>query len=734
MPRYTYNGKTYNVPDAEVKGFLSRKPNAKPIEDGAPFMTSVGITSDTRGSQPQHKILTSRESNIPTPTDTTVDENQPAGAYSPQSARISLFQPMIPPKVGPIDTKFAKPEDLFRPKSTQEVIGDSIRNGLAAHMADPAVQFERALQVYRDSGEYERDKAKEVGEQSLPPVAHEWLEKNKPQRDRSQGVLTERWSGQRAERKDTEQDNTDLVNRFIANSNEGRNFAAEHAEQVKWLNEQIATLEAKIEDSEKNAPRVKKSQYVQTSSGQYGNSGYWADIEVPENYDDLSTARTQLVELNNLRDAIKDGDRTAVGQFWGELKRRAGAGVIDIATLGISDPLLKAGVNRALQNPENTLTREATDLLGQYQSLHANERSIAQDIAQGTYGSLAFMAQFAATGGIAAGITKGASTAIASKLGGSLAAKAVGKMGQTVGDAFVRTALSPSTLAGAYELNMQNPGSFLDAYSQKFTQNLIEFASEGMGAAMPGAKIFGGAKTRFGRTLSKVGGYTGVQDIGTEYLEEQFATLGHALTGDGQGSWADFVDPRSQLVTLGSVALMQLPNVTITAGGYAAGKAHNVVQTRSIRRGYDRNRENMTLAFGQNTAEIVGVVDAQIDGAPDTAIPSLITTLAEDTEMNDRQKDAVVKYALSRAAYQGLNRAKTEEIEAAVQRVSPLVEQNVNPQTGTVRTIRISGTDTPVQSLGGNIVRREDGTIDRERSDKQQFYADPETGERKVEE
>ncbi len=213
-----------------------------------------------------------------------------------------------------------------------------------------------------------------------------------------------------------------------------------------------------IRDAEKNAPRVKKSQYVQTSSGQYGGSGHWQDVEMPENHEDISAARTQLVRLENLQKAVEDGDKSAWTQFWNEMGRQSGEGVMNIATLGISKPLTNAGVSRALQDPENELTKEATDLLGQYHVLHAHDRSIAQDIANGTYDSLAFMGQFAATGGIAGALTKGASTAIASKLGGSLAAKAVGKMGETIGGAFVRTVLSPSTLAGAYELNMQNPG------------------------------------------------------------------------------------------------------------------------------------------------------------------------------------------------------------------------------------------------------------------------------------
>jgi hypothetical protein len=725
MPRYTYNGKTYNVPDDRVEGFLSRKPSAKPLEASSPVMTSVGIgTSLTAPAKTGN--LTLRESDILKSTDTTVAGNQPAGVYSPESALPALKMP----SVGPVDTTFTSPAEFFAPKSNEAVVIGALRNDLAAHMADPAVRFERELQVYRDSGEYERDKSKELGEQSLPAIAHDYLERIKPHRDRSKGVLTEMMSGERTERKATEQEQADLVNRFLANDSNGQRYAAEYAGQVKWLDDQIVALEAKIGDSEKNAPRVKRDIVVGGAST-YGIPSNIVTVNAPENFQDTEAARTQLSELKSLQKAVADGDRSAWTQFWNEMGRRSGAGVMNIATLGISEPLTQAGVNRALQDPDNELTKEATDLLGQWQSLHANDRSIAQDIANGTYGSLAFMAQYAVTGGAASALTKGASTVIASKLGSSVAAKAVGKMGQTVGDAFVRTALSPSTLAGAYELNTQNPGSFLDAYSQKFTQNLVEYASEGMGAVMPGAKIFGGAKTSLGRALGKVSEYTGVQDVGTEFLEEQLATLWHAATGDGQGSWADFVDPRSQLVTLGSVALMQLPNVMISAGGYAAGKAHNVVQTRSIRKGYNDNLKNLNFVLGKNAAEIVGVVNEQVDGSPDTAIPSLIDALASDNEMYDAQKDAIMKYALSRAAMSGLEKAKTEEVEAITQRVAPLIEENLNTDMGAVVSIKVSGVDTPVQSVSGRIVQHEDGTIDDKKSDAHIFYTDPE-GKRKV--
>ena len=78
------------------------------------------------------------------------------------------------------------------------------------------------------------------------------------------------------------------------------------------------------------------------------------------------------------------------------------------------------------------------------------------------------------------------------------------------------------------------------------------------------------------------------------------------------------------------------------------------------------------------------------------------------------------------------NRAVRREREMSdlTQRVSRDVDSNLNESTGTLMSANIGGKEAQV--MKGNIVQQEDGTIDYDRSDKEIYYVNPETGKKEV--
>lgn len=625
MPRYTSNGKTYNIPDDKVEAFLLNRPDAQPLSAGAPVMLGPGIGT------PQNAGATSRESNISSTPGQPSAESSPITPYSAQTgglANLSDGVGYLPP-VPKVETP-------------------------QAPRFDPVSQLPSGV-------------------------------------DQVAGIM--------------------------------RDFNPTEAQRI---DSEIRGLEAKIAEAEKNAPRTTKT--FMLGGSMYG-SPQSATVSVPENFEDMEAAKTQLTELRKLREAVDskaEGD-SFVSQLGSEFGRRAGEGVMNIATLGLSKPLTGAAVNRALQDEDNELSQEASDLISRWQSI--NERPFWADAASGLYDSAAFMAQMAATGGVLSGLTKGTATAIAGRLGGTKMAQAVGKLGGETATALVRTALAPSTYARAIEDNAVNPGSFLDAFGRAYTQNMIEFATEAVGKYMPG-RVFGN-KTGFGRFINRAGDLTGIQpgigELGEEYLAEAL----HATVGDGQGDWASFVDPRFHALTAVTVGLFQLPYVAINSAGYGAAQAHNVAQKRSIRKGVDENVKNITSLFGESAPQVIETINSIVDADPSVSIPTLVSMVENDTEVPDEHKDAIVKYGLARLAYSGMERGKGEEVQTMAQEIATEVENNVNPQTGTLMSGKVKGQESPVQIVGGNIVLRDDGTIDGAASDREIYYID-EDGNRQV--
>jgi|GEM_PF-4079145 len=72
-----------------------------------------------------------------------------------------------------------------------------------------------------------------------------------------------------------------------------------------------------------------------------------------------------------------------------------------------------------------------------------------------------------------------------------------------------------------------------------------------------------------------------------------------------------------------------------------------------------------------------------------------------------------------------------DQVNTRMQQVQQAIRESANPDMGAVVSAIVQGGEQPVRITGGRIVTRQDGSIDRENSDKQIFYID-EQGNKKV--
>lgn len=590
-------------------------------------------------------------------------------------------------------------------------IRSAAKDDFEVYKSDPDNLFRAQFEGYKANPDLYRDRDEDISGTPIPAAYMDYAD-----------VKTKMPMAHVSKKKEGQEKEGQLRD-FLSNTEEGRSFVEYQENIIKKLNEDITALEQKVKEAEKNSPRVDRTVVVPGSA--FTGPQYISDT-APEGYKDIDQAKSLLLELKNLQEAVKDRkDRGAVSQALREFGRRAGETLVDTGTFGISDLFQTYSLGQSLKDPGSELTREAYGLLGQYESFHAADRSIAQDIARGTSESLPFIAQFVGTGGVA-GAASGAVKAGAGKLGVQAAKGTVGrvaqKAGQEVLEASVRTSLMPQTLAQAYMNNIEEPGSFLNAYAKAFLQTGIENLSEGMGKYIPGLKFKN-------PTIQSIARRTGIDGGVGEFAEEQIATVLHSATGDGQAEWSDLIDPRQQLVIAGTVGVMQLPYASISAGGYAAGKARNVQQRRSINKAYNQNSKNINSVFGESAPEMINLIEEASKN--ESTFANTMNTIFDTNDFTEQQKDAALKYGMAFLAKSSLQRANDEQVAEVQQQAQQVVQENLNSQTNSILTAKVDGGEDPVQIVAGNIIIREDGSIDRTQSDQQIFYTDTQ-GNRQV--
>lgn len=683
--------------------------------------------------------------------------------FKPENYKIDLRQPDNTP------TKIFSGDSPFASKTLEQTINDTRKN----MPISPEAYFDMATDRYKSEKEHieqikndntipesvkqslikdyqENIRTSDdltVDDKNLPPAARDWLERNKVERQVVQYMPSIMGGGSYTT---TVRENTPeqiaFIKDYIANSAEGKRYAQAHKEFIGQLESQADTLLDEV-----NSIRDKSAKDKEAYAKKHNISTWTLKGTNYRNDALLDKAANLLKNTKLLLSSNREG-----GGFWKGL-HMTNEDLKELAVITESfynDKVLNQVIDKYQKDP-NSLSKEENIII--------QAKYIADQISAGvdpgswynigatTKQSLPFMRDFIMTapiGGGAGSLVKGGASALASKTGANLLLSrgigpSVSKLGKGAIDLLTRrevqTALSPSTYSMAYEgmqgqavdrdengnVKFADRGTFEEGYHGARIENESELIGEifldGLMTKLkvPTPKFL---KTKLAKRISST---TGIQGPFVEYLEEKY---GEARRGD----FKNFFDPRQNLETFGAVAIMQIPFSAINSTGYGIGKIRDVQAKRAIRQTYDKSRSNLIEFFGEDAEIATESFNNLVDNSTEEELKNELQSVIEDKRLDDKAKRAIVEYVTSYSAYSGINKAKQEQIQQAQEEATQRLQENINPQMNAVVSAVVAGFDKPIQIVGGNIVQREDGSIDREASDKQIFYIDPNDGSRKV--
>lgn len=537
------------------------------------------------------------------------------------------------------------------------------------------------------------------------------------------------------------------VKNYLGKTAAGQRDVRAEQEYLAHLDRLEKELEEKIRafEKEKIAGRRPKSDYAEMIQASVGAIPFGshseedkAAIPVSDSYEKdaaiLETAKRELKKIRDTKERFFDAkNKGRFRQMLGEIYRRGDDTISETATLGVRGSLAEKEKNLALKDGEGNIAREASELAMETERMYEHDATISQMIIGGGMVSIPYMTEFAVTRG-AAKLLKPATAARITKLASKGGLKAAAKIAyHNANLAATMTVLQPSTYARAYEMANENAvvngtpaGGGLDFLGKAITEQFITNASESAGDVFGSLRVknAGGKVSRWKNVRKQVANITGLHGIPSEFMEEKTEEVGQALTGVGDTTWADVVNPKRNVIMLGTVTFSQLPVQTITAMGYAAGKANNALTIRSIRKGYNRNASNMVDVFGDESKEAMETVESFVAsyGNSQEAVKAFDQAIIESDEYTDVEKSAMLNYAMSYAPMVGVDKEARARADGYVAKATGAIEQSVNKDMDAVVTVRMDKNTAVV--VGGKIVQKEDGSIDKENSDATIYYRD----------
>lgn len=331
----------------------------------------------------------------------------------------------------------------------QKGMQGAIETASQHHRLDPEIQFRAKYGAYTDNPELHRDEdAPELAERKRKKAWYEHIGAGgsamgqyttpqtpgedygetgheDPTRTRlSQGYL------ERTDKQGKQQE-IDKLSDFLTNTESGRDFVEYDEGITKYFQELKPVLDTQIEELDAEIRRKATERQKITQRGvpgtRYGVNPSWLTEDEREKIrigkekdaeeadkiatrDDIRVATETLNQLKMMRDAVNDRDKNAFTQLLNEGWRRLPETSLEAVTLGLKN------VADILEDKKTgELTKKADDLFAQHsemiENLYEHPTTMAQDIANGTLHSMAFMAGMAFTGvpasAIISGTTKG---------------------------------------------------------------------------------------------------------------------------------------------------------------------------------------------------------------------------------------------------------------------------------------------------------------------------------------
>ncbi|MFV0587066.1 LPD38 domain-containing protein [Bacteroides reticulotermitis] len=609
---------------------------------------------------------------------------------------------------------------------------------------DPSISSEVRQRILDDYNNNIKSDEYELKDRDLPPTAKEWLARNKEEVTKRRWIPANHKLGEAGYWQEyTEKVNTpeqiEFIKDYMTNSAEGQEYAKSHKDFIAGLENQIDPLLNQIAEMQR-ASEESKEEYVE----KHNISTYALKNTNPQGKALLDKAANLLKETKLRLSANQEG-----GGFWKgfhftneDLKELAAL------TEGFyNDKALNKAIDKYENNPESLTPEEDIVIQAKYiadQLAAGVDPGSWYNIGQATRQSIPFMRDFMLTTPIgvgAANLTKSAASKLVGKLGAkTLSRGALSKIGKGAIDFTVRPAVQtmfqPSSYAMAFKemqgqamdqgddgkIQFGNRNSFAHGMTSAGIENQAEVLGEifldkiFQKLRLPAPAFL---KTNAAKKLSHT---TGIQGLGSEYLEEKYSDLANIVRGEQ--TLDEFFDPRSNLETLGTVAVMQIPFKSINATGYGIGKIKDIQAKKTIKTAYNTSLSNLNNSLGAASMDIIPFVNEAIDSGINEDLQNRMSQVIESNSLTDDQKRTIVEYAAIYSAYSGINKAKTEEVEQITQEVTGIVKERVNPDMNALVSATIAGVDTPIQITGGKIVQHEDGSIDRAQSDQEVYYTD----------
>ncbi|MDR2917856.1 MAG: hypothetical protein LBV72_00615 [Tannerella sp.] len=261
------------------------------------------------------------------------------------------------------------------------------------------------------------------------------------------------------------------------------------------------------------------------------------------------------------------------------------------------------------------------------------------------------------------------------------------------------------------------------------TTGALEGLTEKLGAKVDAKMIEPFLSKMTEKTVKQIlakGGVNALIQTITEGGEEVLSQLGEnaidAATGISD-TYRPFEGIQDAFV-YGAGGGAQFGGVTLGASGVRAGQMAN--QRRSVRNNFDSASKNLSDNLKEEAPEIKTYIDDFLMKEDISTGEDFIQKVLDDGELTDQQKRSILTYTASANKVFQNSKDRKQKTEQAVSNITQAVDSELNASTGTLMTVTLGDGDnaTDIQVKKGNIVQNEDGSINRDQSDKEIYYTD----------
>ena len=476
----------------------------------------------------------------------------------------------------------------------------------------------------------------------------------------------------------------------------------------EWLEEQTmnaAHLAQMRDDLNNKRVAFAQNNPILEGNNPYATRGAEADKEL-QMYETASRIMDDTIKLNNAPDRYQNRNFwKKIGGFFKGSEDTVSD--VDLWTAGLTETVDNFGIRDVLsrvqkelgnlnnlseEDIENILTPaekavlQAWAMNAEKQMERSDNLALAYQAGQGATESLAYMAEFALTGGVGKVASEGVETMakwlgkkaltgvggytddVAAKMIAKAGEKALGKYGmglvKSVAEAAGRTGVMPSTFRNisekATEIKTDENGnnylvSMNDAFAKGFVDSFIENLSEGgrvnaigdligdVAGKIPAYKkmVDKLSKTKMGELYSAFSSSgimntlrgAGWHGLGEEYLEEWYGNTLRTITGIDKSALKEFAAVDNQIITLTSFLPMTLFGGTI-----------GTFQVLSAKKDLDKKAEALRSALierGYDEKQAANMID-MMRGATPSEVSSMLTPIVNSVAYRNENEAAAL--------------------------------------------------------------------------------------------